>query len=447
MRDMRRAFVRMGGASILAATLTLTLIGCGASTSASAEQETGSAVVAQTLTEDATTDDTRAGTTASVASMRPDGVVDTTDLFTDRDLQQTVDTTDASVITVTDGQDVSITEEGVYVLRGEAAEVTVTVEADDTAKVQLVLDGVSITNTDAPAIYVKSADKVFVTTTEGSTNTLQVTGAFVADGDTNTDAVIFSKDDLTLNGLGTLVISSTGNGVTSKDDLKVTGGSYQVSATADGFEAHDSVRIAGGELAIVSGKDAIHAEDDEDDTTGYVYVCGGTLAIDAADDGIQATTYLQIDDGTLTIDAAEALEATYVQVNGGSVSIAATDDGINATYKSQSLGTPTIEVTDGEIQISMAQGDTDALDSNGNLLVSGGTIDITAQFAFDYDGTASFTGGTITVNGEQVTEITNSMMMGGGMGPGGEMGGMGPGGMGEMGGMGPGMGAQGNMQG
>ena len=95
----------------------------------------------------------------------------------------------------------------------------------------------------------------------------------------------------------------------------------------------------------------------------------------------------------------------------------------------------------------MAQGDTDALDSNGNLLVSGGTIDITAQFAFDYDGTASFTGGTITVNGEQVTEITNSMMMGGGMGPGGEMGGMGPGGMGEMGGMGPGMGAQGNMQG
>ena len=422
MRDMRRAFVRMGGASILAATLTLTLIGCGASTSASAEQETGSAVVAQTLTEDATTDDTRAGTTASVASMRTDGVVDTTDLFTDRDLQQTVDTTDASVITVT-------------------------VEADDTAKVQLVLDGVSITNTDAPAIYVKSADKVFVTTTEGSTNTLQVTGAFVADGDTNTDAVIFSKDDLTLNGLGTLVISSTGNGVTSKDDLKVTGGSYQVSATADGFEAHDSVRIADGELGIVSGKDAIHAEDDEDDTTGYVYVCGGTLAIDAADDGIQATTYLQIDDGTLTIDAAEALEATYVQVNGGSVSIAATDDGINATYKSQSLGTPTIEVTDGEIQISMAQGDTDALDSNGNLLVSGGTIDITAQFAFDYDGTASFTGGTITVNGEQVTEITNSMMMGGGMGPGGEMGGMGPGGMGEMGGMGPGMGAQGNMQG
>lgn len=442
MRDMRRAFVRMGGASVLAASLTLTLIGCGTSNTAGAEQDSEPVVVEQPASD--TTDAVDADATASVAGMRTDGALDTTDLFTERDLQQVADTSDAAVITVTDGQDVSVTEEGVYVLRGEATEVTVTVEADDTAKVQLVLDGVSITNADAPAIYVKSADKVFVTTTEGSTNTLQVTGTFVADGDTNTDAVIFSKDDLTLNGQGTLVIGSTGNGVTSKDDLKVTGGTYTVTASADGLEANDSVRIVGGNLTITSGKDAIHAENDEDDTTGYVYVCGGTLTIDAADDGIQATTYLQVDGGTLTIDAAEALEATYVQVNGGSVSIAATDDGINATYKSQSLGTPTIEVTGGDIQISMAQGDTDALDANGNLMVSGGTIDITAQFAFDCDGTVSFTGGTVTVNGEQVTEITNSMMMGGGMGPGGEMGGMGHGG-----GMGPGggMGGQGNMQG
>ena len=171
--------------------------------------------------------------------------------------------------------------------------------------------------------------------------------------------------------------------------------------------------------------------------------------INAGDDGIQATTYLQIDDGTLTIRAAEALEATYVQINGGTIDISASDDGINASYKSQSIGTPTLEVTGGNLTVNMGSGDTDALDSNGNLIVSGGSIDINAQFAFDYDGTASFTGGTINVNGEQVSVFSNTMMGGGmGMAPGqGEMGqqqdgmghgrpgqnGMGPGGQGDFG--------------
>ena len=87
------------------------------------------------------------------------------------------------------------------------------------------------------------------------------------------------------------------------------------------------------------------------------------------------------------------------------------------------MGTPTIEITGGNLSINMASGDTDAIDVNGNLIISGGTIDITAQSAFDFDGTVSFTGGTVTVNGEQVSEVTNSMMMGGGM----MGGGMGPG--------------------
>ena len=93
---------------------------------------------------------------------------------------------------------------------------SIIVNAGDEDKVQIVLDGVSITNESTPCIYVKSADKVFVTTTD-SENTLTVTGSFTADGDTNTDAVIFSKDDLVLNGVGTLTISSTDNGIAGKD--------------------------------------------------------------------------------------------------------------------------------------------------------------------------------------------------------------------------------------
>ena len=64
----------------------------------------------------------------------------------------------------------------------------------------------------------------------------------------------------------------------------------------------------------------------------------------------------------------------------------------------------------------MSQGDTDGIDSNGDLYINGGTVDVTAQFPFDYDGTAEHNGGTIIVNGEETDEITNQF---GGGGPGG----------------------------
>ena len=356
------------------------------------------------------------------------GILVAEDLFTERDLTQNADLSGAVYFTLEDGQDIAITSEGTYVISGTASNVTITVDAPDTDKVQIVLDGATITNDDFPCIYVVSADKVFVTTAEGSTNALSVIGTFSTDGDTNTDAAIFSRDDLTLNGLGTLTVSSTDNGITCKDDLKVTGGTIAIDCTSDGLEANDSVRIAGGDITVTTPKDAIHAENDEDDSVGYVYICGGTLDIEAGDDAIHATTYVQIDGGTIDISAAEAIEGTIVQLNGGDIDIYATDDGVNASYKSDSLGTPVLEINGGDLAISMAQGDTDALDSNGYLYINGGTVDISAQFAFDYDYGAEMTGGTVYVNGEQVYEITESMMMGGGMGgPGGGMGGPGGG--------------------
>lgn len=436
MRNYRHTLLRMGGAGLLATTLTISLAACGtnaasAATQAVTAQETTQQT--QTVTEEIAQSST-ANAVITTANYGAEGVINTTDLFSERDLTQNADTTSATNITLTSGENVQITQEGVYVITGEAANTTIMVEADDAAKVQLVLAGVNISNESAPAIYVKSANKVFVTTAEGTANILQVTGEFVADGDTNTDAVIFSKDDLTLNGLGSLTISSTANGITSKDDLKVTGGTYAINCAEDALEANDSIRIADGSFDITSSKDALHAENDEDDTLGYIYVCGGTFNINAGDDGIQATTALQIDNGTFNITAVEGLEATYVQVNDGSLNISASDDGINATTKSTSVGTPTIEIRGGDVTINMSAGDTDALDANGNLVVSGGNINITGQSAFDFDGTSSFTGGTISVNGEQVSEITNSMMMGGGP-MGGQMeGGMGGGPMGGMGG-------------
>ena len=369
---------------------------------------------------------TRSGSTAAYGS----ALLDAGELFTSRDLEQTADLSEAQTITVSDGQQITIGSEGVYVLQGSAKNATVIVEADSSAKVQLVLDGLSITNEDFPCIYVKSADKVFVTTLSDSS--LSVTGTFVSDGDTNTDAVIFSKDDLTLNGTGTLTISSTENGVSCKDDLKVTGGSYVISAASKCLEAKDSIRILDGDFTLTAGTDGLHAENDEDDSLGYVYIGGGSFSVSAGDDGIHGNAFVQIDGGSFQIAAAEGIEASFVQINDGSISIQSWDDGINASNKSGAYPI-CVEINGGDITIAMSAGDTDGIDANGSIVINGGTVSITGNSGFDYDGTAQLNGGTVIVNGQTLDSIPNQMM-GGGMGGG--FGGMG----GQSGGFGGGFG-------
>jgi hypothetical protein len=380
-------------------------------------------------TEEETTEKSSEKASKTSYSANSDGVIDTTDMFTDRDLEQTADLSEAKSLTAADGKTLDITEEGVYLISGSAKNCTIKVDTDNTAKVQLVLDGVKIENEDFPAIYVVSADKVFVTTADGSENILSVSEEFTADGDTNTDAVIYSKDDLVFNGTGTLsVYSAYDNGISCKDDLKFTGGTYNITASADAVEANDSIAICGGSFTINTNKDGFHCENDEDDTLGSIYIADGSFDITSVSDGIQGTTYVQIDGGTFNISSAEGIEATYVQINGGDITIDASDDGINATSKSTACDV-VVEFNGGNTTITMGQGDTDAVDANGSIYVNGGTIDITAQISsFDYDRTAEFNGGTIIINGTEVSEIPQSMMggQGGGFGGGrGDFGGQG----------------------
>ncbi len=161
--------------------------------------------------------------------------------------------------------------------------------------------------------------------------------------------------------------------------------------------------------------DAFRCENDS--AEGSIYIADGSFTVQASDDGMQATDVLQIDGGTFNITASEGMEATYVQLNGGSITISATDDGINAAQKSAAVDVM-IEVNGGEISVTMGSGDVDAFDSNGGITVNDGTINITMAAqgmaeAFDIDGTASLNGGSVYVNGEQITEITSSMMGGG----------------------------------
>lgn len=395
---------------IMAAVITASLTACNSGSSNSNSTASPSQTSAgSTKAANANSENNSSATAQNTSSS------DSDEIFTSRDLEQTADTSNAKTYNLSDGENISIKDEGVYVIKGTAKNVTITVDAADDAKVQLVLDSASVTNDSAPCVYVKNADKVFVTTADGSTNTLTVSGTFSADGETNTDAVIFSKDDLVLNGNGTLNISSSDNGITSKDDMKITGGTISIECGSDGLEANDSLSIADGSVTVKTEKDTIHVENSDDASKGSFYMKGGTLNLTAGDDAIHAITTVTIDGGTITASGAEGIEATYITINDGTISIEASDDGINAGQKSN-ISTPTVEINGGDITINMGQGDTDGVDSNGNLYINGGKLTINAQSPFDYDGEAKKNGGTIIVNGTETDEITNQFGgMGGGM--------------------------------
>lgn len=394
------------------AFLTLAL---SAFTGCSDQNGSGSAVIKNTANTYNEAEDAGEAATASKAAKTSNkslsaAVIDTSNIFSDRDLTQSPDTAAAVKLTAEDGKTIDITEEGIYILSGSASNCTIKVDAGKEAKVQLVLDGAEIENDDFPAIYGVSADKVFVTTT-AKESSLAVNKEFRADSETNTDAVIYSKSDLVLNGTGTLTVySAYANGISCKDDLKITGGTYKVTSAKDAFEANDSLSVYNGDFTIKTNKDGFHCENSDDDTLGQIYIAEGSFVIDSASDGIQGTTYVQIDGGTFDITSSEGIEATYVQINGGNITIDASDDGINASRKSTACDI-IIEFNGGDTKITIGQGDTDGVDSNGKIIVNGGTIDVTAQLSsFDYETSAEFNGGTIIVNGEEVDEIPQSMM-------------------------------------
>ena len=250
------------------------------------------------------------------AAQSETGTFSSADMFTERDLAGTYEESEAVYVTLSDdgitgetagvainGQTVTITEEGTYVFSGTLSEGQIVVDADD-AKVQIVLDNVDITCATNAAVYVKSADKVFVTLAEGSQNTLRNTDEYVAVDDNNIDAVIFSKSDLTLNGTGSLtIVSAEGHGIVSKDDLKITGGTYDITAAGHALSGKDSVRIADGTFVLTAGKDGIHSGNEDNEEKGYIYIADGDFTITSDGDGMDASNIVQIEDGTFDITA------------------------------------------------------------------------------------------------------------------------------------------------
>lgn len=265
------------------------------------------------------------------------GTFSSTDMFTERDLAGTYEESGAVYVTLSDdgitgetagvainGQTMTITAEGTYIFSGILSEGQIVVDADN-AKVQIVFDNVDITCASSAAVYVKSAEKVFVTLAEGSQNTLRNTDEYVAIDDNNIDAVIFAKSDLTLNGTGSLtIVSAEGHGIVSKDDLKITGGTYDITAAGHALSGKDSVRIADGTFILTAEKDGIHAENADDEEKGYIYIADGDFTITSDGDGMDASNIVQIEDGTFDITAgggaANSLKTHESDMPGGGMS-------------------------------------------------------------------------------------------------------------------------------
>ena len=361
---------RMVAAGV-SATLAFSLAACGAT---NATTETGDAKSAKSA--EATTSETAAAATADsdIYEVAKAFTIDATNLFSARDTDASYDADRATRITLADvgvtlkgtgatveGSNVTITDEGTYVVEGTISDGRIVVDAADNAKVQIVLAGASITSSGPSALYVRNADKVFLTL-EGDKNAVSATGADAEEDEHNLDGTIFASVDLTINGTGSLnVKSAQGAGIVAKDELTLFGPTLTVDGATHAVTAKDSLAVDEGTYTFTAAtKDAIHVEHDTNGNKGFMYVSGGTFNLTAADDGIHASNDILIDGGTFkiaakddgvhseydlvvndgTIDVTESGEgiegATFTQ-NGGDITAKASDDGVNAT------GYPTAE--------------------------------------------------------------------------------------------------------
>lgn len=367
--------------------------------------------------------------------------IDSSDLFSDRDLSGAYEISKCDSITLSDagcttdsrnveidGSTVTVTGEGDYIVSGTLSDGMIIVDVDRSEKVQLVLNGVEITSETSAAIYVRKADKVFVTLADGTENILKNGGAFEEIDDNHIDAVLFSKDDLTLNGTGTLIIDSPADhGIVSKNELTIANGTYRITAASHGMTGKDGVAVADGSFEITAGKDAIQSKNEDDDTLGSVYIADGEFVLNVESDGISAVNEIYIAGGTITVEESyEGLEARIINISGGEVDITSRDDGLNATDKradlSAEVSSQAETAADDASKRAVTENDRSAWDggdknnkndrkrgfpggmgdtqADANIHISGGVIRIDAEGdGVDSNGYITVSGGELYVTG------------------------------------------------
>lgn len=281
---------------------------------------------------------------------------------------------------VSDG-DVYITLGGNYVLSGELSDGSVIVNAPENAKVRLLLNGVQINCSDTAAIYVEQSDKTVVTAADGTENT--ISGGADFDENSKIDGAVYSKSDLSLNGGGTLNVNAEyKHALVCNDDLVITSLTLNATAPQDTIHANDSVRIKEANINLTAGDDGITVSND--DSTDYLYIASGNIMIN---------------------ECYEGLEAADITIDGGKITVYSENDGLNSV----SLMT----VNDGDISVINTNGnDADGFDSNGSIVINGGTVYISlknsaSNSVFDY---GNENGGEFVINGGTIVAAGGSGM-------------------------------------
>lgn len=355
-------------------------------------------------------------TGGTAAPVEMDFAATDTDMFTERDERTEYDESKCTVIELNgdsascssnavylSGSDIIISADGTYLITGTLDNGTVTVNAPDNAKMQIILSDAHITSEDYAALHIISADKVFLTLADGTENSLTNGGTFNTTDEDNVDGALFSKQDLTVNGSGSLTVESpAGHGIVCKDDLVLTGGSLTVNCASHGLDANDSVRIKKATLDITAGKDGIHADNSDDESLGFFYMSSGTINIQAEGDGVSASAYAQIEEGSITLLAGGGSENSSQQSSGNyggfpgggmggpggmgggypgggrrdvqaeSASTTATTTDDSTSMKGIKTGNSLL-ISGGTFSINSAD---DGLHSNADLVINGGTFEI-----------------------------------------------------------------------
>lgn len=196
----------------------------------------------------------------------------------------------------------TVSKAGTYILSGKLTNGRVVINADKKDDVRIVLNGADITSADNSPFTVVQADKVSITLEEKSENKLTDGSEYKTSSDDKTDACVFSKADLTINGSGSLEITANyKHGIVTKDDLVITGGKLTVTSKNTAVSCKDSVKISGGELDLSAGTNGIRSDNSEDAAKGFISITGGNIKIVSNNDGIEAETVLKIDGRTFDI--------------------------------------------------------------------------------------------------------------------------------------------------
>lgn len=258
---------------------------------------------------------------------------------------------------------VSISEGGSYEITGTWTEGMLYIKAEEAVK--LKLNGVSIINSQGPAIYVDDAKEVWIEAAEGSENVLEDGAKYDASLSANAEGemakgTIFSNDDLIFYGAGCLKV--TGNykhGICSDDSVIFQDGRYIILAEKDGVHAKEGILVSQGEIQVLKGNDGMESESD-------LIMNGGSYQAAVVDDGMVAAQNLYFNDGSVAVSVCtEGIEAKgQLYVNGGTIEVAGEDDGIN--------GGTLVQINGGTVYVNMSTGD--GLDSNGSLEMNGGLV-------------------------------------------------------------------------